>query len=90
MYGRRTGARLHRAVGGKVEEEPEGWLTKGLAGYLRRPAGYVRWPAGHLGGGLSAALSQARPRLGKFWLTLGAFSGSFGVRFLIRKKRELK
>ena len=33
---------------------------------------------------------QAWPRLGGFWLTLEAFSGSFGVQFSIQKKRELK
>ena len=47
-------------------------------------------PAGHPAGGPPAAFRQLPPRLGEFWLTLGAFLGLFGVRFSIRKKWELK
>ena len=40
--------------------------------------------------GLPAASTKARSRLGEFWLTLGAISVLFMIRFLIRKKWELK
>ena len=47
------------------------------------PAGHARLPP-------PGGLPSARPRLVGFWLTLGAFLGSFGVRFSVRKMRELK
>ena len=64
--------------------------TREPAGYPARPAGYAGWRAGHLGDGLPAASSRAWPRLGEFWLTLGAFLGLFRVQFSIQKKWELK
>ena len=68
-----------------------------MAGYAGEPSSYAGWKAGYAGwkaehpsGGLPAAPSTAWSRLGEFWLALGAFWGSFWVRFLIQKKRELK
>ena len=65
-------------------------MTGGPAGPAGQAAGHAGRPAGHPAGGPPGGFSQAWPRLGGFWLTLGAFSGLFGVRFSIRKKWELK
>ena len=50
---------------------------------LGKPAGHARLPP-------PGSFPSAWPRLVGFWLTLGAFLGSFGVRFSVRKIRELK
>ena len=67
----------------EVADRGPGRLAE-VAGWLCRVAS--RLPCYWSSGGPSTAW----PRLGGFWLTLGAFSGSFGVQFSIQKKRELK
>ena len=65
-------------------------MTGGPAGHAGGAGCHAGRPAGHPAGEPPAASTKAGPRLGEFWLTLGAFSGLFGVRFSIQKKWELK